>query len=125
MMHALTKNIWRYELKCRCGCGFDTLDWETLEVLQECCDHFARWLKHPRVHLTITSAARCEEHNKAVGGSPTSQHLLGRAVDFRIRGVSPMFVYDHLTNKYPEKYGIGCYETFVHLDTKTGPPRRW
>ena len=125
MIHALTKNIWRHELACKCDCGFDTLDWETLTVLQECCDDMAKWLKQPRVYLTITSAARCEDHNTAVGGSPNSQHLFGRAVDFRIRGISPEFIYEHLNSKYPEKYAIGNYNTFTHLDTRTGLPRRW
>ena len=125
MKHALTKNIWRHELQCKCGCGLDTLDWETLTVLQETCDHCAKWLKQPRVYLTITSATRCQQHNANVGGSPTSQHLFGRAVDFRIRGVSTDFVYEYLINRYPEKYGIGKYPTFTHLDTRTWPPRRW
>lgn len=125
MIHALTKNIWRHELQCKCGCGADTLDWETLTVLQETCDHFARWLKMPRVHLTITSATRCQQHNTNVGGSPTSQHLVGRAIDFRIRGVAPIDVYRHLDGMYPNKYGIGDYGTFTHIDTRTGPPRRW
>ena len=31
--------------------------------------------------LVITSGYRCREHNRAVGGSPTSLHMLGLAVD--------------------------------------------
>lgn len=127
MKHALTKNIWRHELACKCGCGFDTMDFETINVVQECCDYYARQMKVPRVHLIITSAARCREHNTNVGGSPTSQHLVGRAIDFRIRGVAPIDVYRHLDGMYPNKYGIGNYVrlNFVHIDTRTGPPRRW
>ena len=33
--------------------------------------------------LVITSGYRCTELNRDVGGSPTSQHLLGLAADFR------------------------------------------
>lgn len=40
-----------------------------------------------RVHygrpIIITSGFRCEKLNKAVGGSPTSQHVLGQAADIR------------------------------------------
>lgn len=33
--------------------------------------------------IVITSSYRNEEHNKRVGGSPTSQHLCGSAIDFK------------------------------------------
>lgn len=35
-----------------------------------------------KVPMTITSGFRCEALNKAVGGSPTSQHTLAQAIDF-------------------------------------------
>jgi len=34
--------------------------------------------------ITITSGFRCPELNAAVGGSPTSQHTKGEAVDFTV-----------------------------------------
>jgi uncharacterized protein YcbK (DUF882 family) len=36
--------------------------------------------------ITITSGYRMAEVNKLVGGSPTSQHLVGQAADFTIKG---------------------------------------
>ena len=33
--------------------------------------------------IVVTSGFRCKELNKAVGGSPSSQHLLGLAADIR------------------------------------------
>ena len=46
---------------------------------------FAKWLDvvrlYARVPLTLTSDARTADENAAAGGSPTSLHLLGRAVD--------------------------------------------
>lgn len=38
--------------------------------------------------LIITSGYRCDSLNKAVGGSPTSQHKLGEAIDFKVRGMT-------------------------------------
>lgn len=52
-------------------------------------DSFLRWLDDVRhlagVPFKLTSDARTAEHNAKVGGSPTSLHLLGRAVDFTLR----------------------------------------
>ena len=50
---------------------------------------FVKWLDDVRhaagVPFKLTSDARTPEHNKKIGGSPTSLHLLGRAVDFTLR----------------------------------------
>lgn len=37
--------------------------------------------------IVIHSGFRCEEVNKAVGGSPVSQHMSGCAVDFDLQGL--------------------------------------
>ena len=39
--------------------------------------------------VLIDSAYRCAEHNKAVGGKPNSQHLLGNAADVRVLELDP------------------------------------
>jgi uncharacterized protein YcbK (DUF882 family) len=53
------------------------------------------------------------------GESFTSPHRDGRAIDFRIRGVSLRTLRDYLWKKYTE-VGIGWYpsEQFVHMDTR-------
>lgn len=103
-------------MACPCGCGFDTVDAETLKLADEC-----RWyVGHP---IKPSSVCRCESHNKTVGGSPQSQHLLGRAMDLPVN--TPQALYGYLCEKYRGKYGFGLYSTFVHIDTKTGPARRW
>lgn len=53
------------------------------------------------------------------GESWTSPHRDGRAIDFRIRGVSLREIRDYLWRKYTE-VGIGWYpsEQFVHMDTR-------
>ena len=66
----------REEFACGCGCGFDELDpglWDILNVTRE---------RTGRV-MFINSGCRCSAHNLAVGGSPTSSHLYGLAVDIR------------------------------------------
>jgi uncharacterized protein YcbK (DUF882 family) len=124
-MSMLSKNISRGEVECHCGCGFDTMDSETIDLVQGACDYFAKKQGVPRVVLTITSGARCEKHNKEVGGSPNSQHTKGRAMDIKILGVPPEEVYYYFTNVYQGQYGIGKYDSFTHIDSRTNGPARW
>lgn len=124
-MGDLTKNISRRELACNCGCGFDSMDWETINAVQECCDRFSESMGGIRIYCEITSAARCLAYNLRVGSNNASQHPKARAIDFKIRGVAPKTIYDYLNTRYSGRYGIGLYPTFVHLDTRTNGPARW
>jgi len=129
-MKQLSKNFKRKEFECGCNCGFDTVDYELLCLLEEIREEFN--FLYRKVFIEITSACRCEKHNKKIGGSQNSQHLRGRASDFKvwryfnknkIRQVPPKEVYDFINNKYPDKYGLGKYETFTHLDTRNKKAR--
>lgn len=106
----------RKEFACKCGCGFDTVDFETLLVVQEVRHFLGR-------SVTVTSGCRCPEYNKAIGGAKTSQHTKGRAVDLLVE--NPVAVYNYLCARYPNRYGFGLYETFVHIDTRSDGPARW
>ena len=129
-MGDLTKNISRRELACHCGCGFDSMDFETINVVQDCCDHFSAIIGR-RVVLHITSAARCCKYNRkpvsegGPGSNDRSQHPLARPIDFWISGVWPSEIYEYLDKKYPDRYGIGKYKSFTHLDTRSNGPARW
>ena len=39
--------------------------------------------------IQITSGYRCKDLNQAIGSSETSQHRLGCAADFKVKGMSP------------------------------------
>ena len=80
------KNFKMSELKCKCGgkyCnGYPVgFSYELLKQLQEIRNYF-------NSPVIITSAVRCKQHNKNVGGIAKSKHLEGRAVDFYVKGVS-------------------------------------
>jgi uncharacterized protein YcbK (DUF882 family) len=130
-MGDLSKNISRYEVACKCGCGYDTIDVEAVEAVQAVCDGFARQRGLDRVVLNITSAARCPLYNRkpvrlgGPGSNDRSQHVKGRAIDFAISGVKPADVYAALVASFPDRYGIGRYKDFTHFDTRGGPAARW
>ena len=107
----------RKEFACRCGCGFDVVDAELLELLTMIREHYQR-------PVAILSGCRCLAHNTRVGGAKASQHMLGKAVDFNVVGVTPAEVQEFLNNTLPkDKYGVGYGKTFTHLDVRDNPAR--
>ena len=116
-MTQLSAHFQRREFACHCGCGFDTIDADTLRVLEAVREHFA-------APVIVTSAARCREHNASVGGAPNSQHLVGRAADIQVKGATPEAVHDFIALRFPTA-SLGLYLTFVHVDTRTNGPARW
>lgn len=110
----ISKNFKLYEFQCKDGNGVVKIDSVLVDKLQELRDLIGK-------PVIINSAYRTPEYNKKVGGSPNSQHLLGKAADIRVNGLTPK----QLAN-YCEKIGfggIGIYKTFVHVDTRQGKAR--
>lgn len=74
------------------------------------------------VPLAVNSAYRTPAYNAAVGGSPGSQHVQGRALD--LRPTDPRYLADlyAVIRSRAEAVlairGIGRYATFVHMDTR-------
>jgi uncharacterized protein YcbK (DUF882 family) len=106
----------RAEFACKCGCGFNTIDYTLLQVLKEVRDHFG-------LPLVITSGCRCFDHNRSVGGSDNSQHLLGRASDFKIVGISPEDILDYINSRWPNEFGVGIYHSWIHIDSRDAVAR--
>lgn len=116
------------EFKCKCGkCELpnDFPSDELVENLETIREYFDK-------PLIINSAYRCKEHNDKVGGSPNSQHVKGKAVDFTIKGVKTKDVYSYVIRKFGDyNYGIAIknspdeYKGFVHLDVRGDKKARW
>jgi Peptidase M15 len=66
--------------------------------------------------ITIYSWLRPPAVNKAVGGVPDSQHLLGWAADIKIQGLVPRQVAAILTHTW--RGGLGDSIDFTHLDLR-------
>lgn len=107
----LAANFQAKEFDCKGGeCSLTYIDTDLVNYLQKIRDHFG-------APVNITSAYRCAAHNKRVGGATNSYHTKGQAADFYINGVDPLEI-----AKYAESLGIlgiGHYDTFVHIDTRT------
>lgn len=75
--------------------------------------------------LTINSGVRCTKHNKAVGGVPNSQHLLGKAADIvweRPAGDLYNIIYRlYKQGKIPHLGYVKLYssQNFVHVDVRS------
>ena len=111
------------EFRCRDGTDTIMID-EGLVVLLQCIrEHFGK-------PITITSGYRTAAHNAKVGGSKSSQHLLGRAADIQVAGVSPDAVAAYAESLMPTWGGVGRYPVkagrakgWVHVDTRANKSR--
>lgn len=116
-MGDLSKNFSTSEFRCKCrSCEPILPPKELVDALQELRDHFG---KSVRVH----SGHRCPDYNRRVGGAARSKHMKGIAADITVKGNSPNKVQKYLLDRYKGKYGIGRYNTFTHIDVRTGPAR--
>jgi hypothetical protein len=131
MMGDLTHNLSRAEFSCRCGCGFNTADFELVNALQDCCDYFSAV---GRVRIQITGPNRCAAKNRDTpGAGDSSQHIYGRGVDFKIfvrthddgwEQLRPALVVRFFDDHYSH-FGIGQYDNRTHVDSRSGGPARW
>ena len=112
MKNKLSTHFKRSEFECGCECGFDTVDYQLIKVIEELRVYY----KQP---IRINSACRCLKHNTAIGSKPTSQHVKGKAADITVSGISPIVVYHRLDTLYPDKFGFGVYDNFNHIDVRS------
>ena len=90
------------EFRCRDGSDAIMIDQTLVVLLQAIREHFNK-------PITITSGYRTAAHNAAVGGAKSSQHLLGRAADIQVAGVSVEDVASYAEALMPDWGGVGRY----------------
>ena len=117
----MTKNFKLKEFECKCGCNMPLEVYENIIKLASQLQFLRDYTGRP---ITINSAYRCPEHNAKVGGSKTSQHLLGKAADITIQSLKPAEVYalieELIDMGHMLQGGLGLYEEkgFVHMDIR-------
>jgi zinc D-Ala-D-Ala carboxypeptidase len=104
----LIKNFKENEFLCSCGCKLNNINYDLVSKLEK-----ARFISG--IPFVITSACRCQKHNKAVGGVATSSHLFGLAVDILVESSD---IRQKVLNSLI-KVGfvrIGISKNFIHVD---------
>jgi hypothetical protein len=108
---------------------------EHLENLKTICnDVFDKVREHFGVPIYISSGYRSEALNKAIGGSKTSDHNLGRALDLdqdgRGNGVTNMEVFEFIKDNLEFDQLIGEFQRadgnfdWVHVGYRKGANRK-
>lgn len=71
----------------------------------------------PGSKITVTSGWRSTANNARENGVDNSQHLVGRAIDFKVSGIDANIVFSNAKASNMFK-GIGKYATFTHVDVR-------
>ena len=120
----LTKNFWLSEFACKDGSEVPMDLIENVKILAEQLQVLRDFFDLP---ITINSSYRTKAHNKKVGGSKNSQHLLAKAADIVIQGISPSktqkAIQNLITDGKMKEGGLGYYNTFTHYDIRNTKAR--
>ena len=111
------------EFRCRDGSDTIMVDEALTVLLQAIREHFGK-------AVVITSGYRTAAHNAAVGGSKSSQHLLGKAADIQVADTTVEAVAAYAESLMPDWGGVGRYPVkagrtkgWVHVDTRPNKSR--
>ena len=103
------------EVSCRCGCG--------LSVRRELVNLLDDAREIAQIPFRISSGARCEAHNRKVGGSKDSSHLKGIAVDIKATTSRERYKIANALMQVGFNR-IGIAKTFIHCDIDRDKPQQ-
>ena len=112
----MTAHFTDKEMACQCP------DCDGGEMNPSFMDRLERLRVHLGFPFIVSSAYRCESHNKAVGGAPNSLHVKGMAVDILVSGDRAYKIIES-AKSFGFK-GIGISQKsgdtrFIHLDNRS------
>lgn len=107
----LSKNFKVREFQCKDGTDEILIDMQLVRYLQQIRD----WAGGS---ITVSSGYRTPSHNKKIGGSPTSKHMLGKAADIYCSTKTPL----ELARKAQDLGVLGIewndVGDYTHIDTR-------
>jgi len=118
----LSDNFKLEEFQCKCGCEMPRNVMENIFKLVDQLQ-IVRDIYGP---LNVNSAYRCESHNKSIGSSSSSQHVLGKAADITAElapGELADVIEEDINNNIVKFGGLGRYNTFTHVDIRPNKAR--
>lgn len=99
------------EFQCKDSTPIIFIDKELLNVLETVRSRF-------QAPVHVNSGYRTISYNYTVSTTYKSKHCMGMAADITVEGIKPEQVQNFLEAEYPDKYGIGKYKNFTHIDTR-------
>ena len=115
----LTNNFNLAEFQSKCGRPMPDDVKQNIQKLANSLQVLRDHLKRP---ITINSAYRSPEHNAKIGGVKNSQHVLGKAADIAVQGMTTRQVAAEIEKLIASgqmlQGGVGIYPTFVHYDIR-------
>ncbi len=109
----VSQNFKVREFACADGSDIVLIAPDLVILLQAVRDHFGK-------PVTINSGYRTVAHNKKIyNAASDSEHTKGCAADIKIAGIAPKAVAAYIETLIPNSGGIGIYDTFVHVDTRS------
>lgn len=101
------------EFACKCGQFCDgapnVMKRKLVKTADEVREHFGS-------AAIVSSGLRCQEHNANVGGVEHSRHLCGKAMDFRVKGVSADALLEYVHQRPEIRYAYKIDDNYIHMD---------
>ena len=124
MGRQLTKNFSLSEFKCRDGSCVPDEYIENVELLAKNLQVLRDCLARP---IRVISGYRSPKYNRKIGGARRSQHMLAKAADIKVSGMTPDEVRTTVLQLIKEgkmqQGGLGRYRSFTHYDVRTRKAR--
>lgn len=121
----MTKNFSKEEFDCNDGSEMPINIYHNMVKVANQLQTLRDYIGKP---IQVNSAWRSEEYNASINGVKNSQHIMGRAADIVIKGMTPIEVskiIEELISKGDMlQGGLGIYSSFVHYDIR-GEKARW
>ncbi len=122
----LSTNFQRGEMSCRCGCVFGLQQEDVNPLLV-----VALQALHDRIGklIEIVSGCRCADYNRLKKGARLSQHVLGKAADIKVPGMTARELYREASARMVlsptghgvfSGFGVSDEDQFVHVDVRRG-----